>query len=142
MTYYEELKPFEDFLAITVRAKAISGTVENQRKLKELLTVYQKHHPEDKTCMTCNGKALFRLINRIANEYFELKSFDVISGSDYVLDLSREGAELYPHSNPDEGWYKQMKMHELRSLCKERGIKTSNKDKKTELIDKLNGEGL
>ena len=69
MTYYQQLKQYDDILFMYKRTKSMSRGKE--RELNELFDIYQKHSGTqlDRGCGVCVSRAM----QRICNWYFTTK---------------------------------------------------------------------
>jgi len=153
MNYYNLLEPYDRELWVIHKTGTISGSTQGIRaKVEALLSIYElqyKKKPKD----GCNGKCVGRALRILAKDYQELKAKDLegklpVYEVTMADDCDPQIALVEDSPNPfvivEEGtklsevYYSQMKYQQLRALCKEKNIPLNKKDKRQDLIDKLN----
>ena len=148
MNYYNLLEPYDRELYVIHKTGTISGSTQGIRaKVEALLSIYElqyKKKPKD----GCNGKCVGRALRILAKDYQEMKANDK-SLPMYELKLAEDSeVEVVITDKPIVPFvvienptilYNEFKYQQLRTLCKEKNIPLNKKDKRQDLIDKLNG---
>ncbi len=136
MSYYESLKEYDKELTIIWQTSSISTkTLKVAERIEELIHIYcdEKGIDYDGLCKGCTARG--RALRILAKDYQEMKAKDLggVTASEFI-ELTAKVAEI----NKPKVDYSKFKYQELRNLCKEKNIPLNKKDKRQDLIDKLN----
>jgi hypothetical protein len=125
MTYYNKLEPYDRELWIIYKTGTISAGTKSTN-IMNLIKIYENHYKKKVKlgCGKCSGRAL----RKLADDYQILKN-------EPIENLSKP---LMVSAMDVETVYEGVKYQELRRLCRSKNIPLDKKDKKQDLIDKLN----
>ena len=112
MNYFQEISRYKDFLQQVVKSRAISGNSLAQAQRRAVIDIYNKYNKEQ-LCANCDGLRILRAFQRVLNE-------------------------LQAHERETKPSLSSLKMHELRTQAKDKGLKITAKTTKKEIIELIN----